>query len=99
LSASTQDLKKPQFVFRPPPLRQNGEEVLARLKKDPELDLKTESYVMIEVFKRLGSVDMGKCACVCKAWNSIVQVPSSDLVNRSGEVEFRVAGYSCFLQI
>ena len=74
LSASTQDLKKPQFVFRPPPLQQNGEELLARLKKEPTFELKFESYVMLEVFKFLGSVDLSRCASVCKAWNSIVQV-------------------------
>jgi hypothetical protein len=75
LSASTQDLKKPQFVYRPPPLPPNGEELMTRLRKrDPELDLKSESFVMLEVFKRLGAEDLGRCACVCKAWNKIVQV-------------------------
>lgn len=78
LSASTQDLKKPQFVFRPPPLQQNGEELLVRLKKEPTFELKYESYVMIEVFKFLGSVDLSRCASVCKAWNSIVQVRQSN---------------------
>ena len=60
LSASTQDLKKPQFVFRPPPLRPDSEELLQRLSKDQGLDIKMESSVMINVFKFLGSVDLSR---------------------------------------
>ena len=74
LSASTSDLKKPQFVFRPPPLLPNVDEIVRRSKTEPGFSLKTEHYVMVEVFKRLRHVDLGRCAVVCKAWNKIAQV-------------------------
>jgi F-box domain len=74
LSATTSELKKPQFVFRPPPLQPNVDEIVRRMKVESEFDLKTEPYIMIEVFKRLGPYDLGRCAVVCKAWNKIVQV-------------------------
>jgi len=34
LSASTSDLKKPQFVFRPPPLQPNVDEIVRRSKTE-----------------------------------------------------------------
>lgn len=75
LSASTKPHKEPKFVFRPPPLQLSAEEIYERREKEP-VDLKMERGVMLNIFKKLDTIDLSQCVVVCKTWTKIIQDPS-----------------------
>jgi hypothetical protein len=78
LSASTHPHKKPQFVFRPPPVQQmSAEEIYERRKTSPDVvDLTMERGIMLPVFKMLDTTELAKCVLVCKTWCKIIQDPA-----------------------
>ena len=75
MSAASQPLKKPQYVFRPPPNEPSTEHVYEKRKKS-EVDLRLEPCIMLPIFQRLNTTDLANCAVTCKAWNKITQDPS-----------------------
>ena len=75
LTASMETKKEPQYVFRPPPMQLGAEEIYER-REHEAVDLKMERGIMLEVFKRLNTIDLSSCVLVCKAWTKIVQDPA-----------------------
>eukprot|EP00088_Acartia_fossae_P039647 TRINITY_DN4126_c0_g1_i2.p1 TRINITY_DN4126_c0_g1~~TRINITY_DN4126_c0_g1_i2.p1 ORF type:complete len:935 (+),score=174.46 TRINITY_DN4126_c0_g1_i2:37-2841(+) len=76
LAASKKPVKAPQFVYRPPPLEDNVEDVLKKWKDEGSVALINERAVMLPVFQYLTSEEVVKCARVCKAWYKISLDPS-----------------------
>ncbi len=71
--------REPPYVVRPPPRQLGAEEVYERRSaagSDDAVDLKAERAVVLEVFKRLTTVDLSSCVLVCKAWAKIAQDPA-----------------------
>jgi len=82
MSAATQELKQPQYVFRPPPPppctgKANAADIYARrAKAGGALDLALEPSLVLPVFQLLNTTDLANCAVACKSWNKIAQDPS-----------------------
>ena len=49
---------------------------ICSLREHEAVDLKMERGIMLEVFKRLNTIDLSSCVLVCKAWTKIVQDPA-----------------------
>jgi len=75
LTASTHTHKEPRFVFRPPPLQLSAEDIYERRRAGEQVDLAKERGILLKVFAKLNSLDLGACVLVCKAWNKICQDP------------------------
>ena len=82
MSASSQPLKKPAYVFRPPPVEHSAADVYERRRRaagrgdGASFDLTTEQCILLPIFRRLNTTDLANCAVACKAWNKIAQDPS-----------------------
>ena len=72
LAASSQPMRMPKYVVRPPPKEENLDD-LFKMTKD---DLVLERAIMLGVFQKLPTTDLANCALVCKAWNGVLQDPS-----------------------
>ena len=71
MSASSHPLKRPQYVFRPPPVEETAADVYDRRKRGEEVDLTLQAILILPIFKRLNTTDLANCAVACKAWNKV----------------------------
>jgi len=79
MAATSKTLKKPRYVFRPPPLVAKVEEIYERLKKQTEdnpVHLNLEFQLMLPVFKFLTTSQLALAARVCKSWHKVSLDPS-----------------------
>jgi len=76
IAASSKPIKHPSYVFRPPPLLVDVEDVYERLRKDGPDVLLTDLMVMLPVFQYLTTAEVVRCGQVCWAWHKISLDPA-----------------------
>ena len=76
IAASTKPIKNPSYVFRPPPLLVNVDDVFSRLTREGPDFLVTEMMVMLPVFQLLTTAEVVRAGLVCRSWHKISLDPS-----------------------